>query len=356
MLIVSFSYVLVLLCDLVKCTYIKSASAYVALPTLSGPSNQLFSLVNSLAISLELPNVKSIYFPIEPHFIWRNRCFARYNTSFCVAPSHMLLPNLYLDMHNKLVNQNIRLLDERTRASVPADKLIICSALGGNYSEIDYGGAENKEIALKMLRVVSHLASKRGVSYETYEAAVTSGVTIVDAAFRELTCVRDYLAKRYSVVVLSYEHDVCGSRNYYSISSSGSRKSACPELGRVFSLGDKIFSTRSDFLRKINERRLLSSKVLRELRKTVFVHFRVSDNSVINNTMAFLTGNESIRDIFDGSEWAWRLDTSYRIRSLNDFLSALVTKLKDIGPSISILSNSLELKMYAHRYFISRLA
>ena len=80
--------------------------SFLIMSTLSGPSNQLFGLVNALAITLEFTHVKALWLPIEPHYLFLQKCLLHNNTlKFCNSEKHSLKGEMYLNINNPTVQR-----------------------------------------------------------------------------------------------------------------------------------------------------------------------------------------------------------------------------------------------------------
>ena len=191
-------------------------------------------------------------------------------------------------------------------------------------------------------------ATFKNVSYNDLHRA---GVQIRNSKFNELQCIRDELSRNQTVVALTFDHDLCKSRNFFS--SSEVNRNECYKLQSIFSTGSSLFSSGVDFFLKANAEQLLNKAVITKIHDTIFIHFRIDDSLASNSTVVF-SGITKLLDVFSGSVWAWKINSECGIKYLAELLDLIIKKANNLASYVGVLSNSKILKQFISSYFYLR--
>lgn len=308
------------------------APLYIAASTLSGPSNQLFGMINSLALALEddSARVRAVFFPLEAHYLWAVGCSAigaqapmkrdkagkdgsgarSGDTSKCPNKAYDLPVSMFLNVMSPIVRYRVHALDPpssrstRRRAIFRPSELTICSSYG-TLSDLDAIRSNNSNVGL-MFERIQQMVGLKPHSLPDYASLGKLGVQLHLSEHKELECIRNSIKSNRSVVAIMYDHDLCASRSIEFISHYGSGakamtsdrerlratkhavikdgESICPRTVDIAALGNLIFSKGTEHLRKLRHFEITAPEdLVKRVRDGVFMQLRVPDEDIFHS-------------------------------------------------------------------------
>lgn len=251
-----------------------------------------------------------------------------------MSDTYTMTPHLYLNTDDNIVKSRVSYIMPNGKLSTASTKpmyLTLCSAYG-TARELDRL-TKNSTIVSKMLSTIKiiigtgdpEVAARAEVSYASLQQW---GVEIKESKFQELQCIHEALERGKSVVVITFDHDICSSAYEFNLTRyQHSSPTPCPQLKTVLDRGQTMFSYN---LKPILSNRYSQddvSSLLRWTSKAVAIHLRIPDaerfETPNRRTQLSVADNTSnIKNTFDGSMWAFSLEKC-GVLTLLDFINAI---------------------------------
>ena len=301
---------------------------------LYGPSNQIFSLLSSIAISAEFePNVTTLFNPIYPHYLQYGR-HMKENCSVKKFQNTVMVADDYINTTWNSVKY-LKNIDPKS--------IIFCAP--GIRSILD---VENNFYAKRSFD--SFASSYNFLNFTGYSQVYDAGAKVNNQS-NLLNCVRDSLSAGYHVVAVSNSsYDICHGRLQYTAVNTTDRRShslhsnrsmrwpterisiqsACPRYEYVMSLSPRIFS------RSVASKNFTLGRAWEVwLRGAIAVHLRVKDQYAATS----VARNASLHTVMGVSHHFCK---QLKVRTLLDLKVVFIKRVRELSaaPKLFVMSNN----------------